>query len=131
MHRKRYEWRCPELTERQRIADAEELSLFGAGDAGVGAEAVVVVEARFGRPGRDGVAAHVAEFAREADDFFAGTGIPRRHGAARAGIAAFECNLAYFESHDVIFVGTEKLVLPKRGNAADFERGAEAFARFV
>jgi len=105
--------------------------LFSAGDAGVGGEAIKMVEAWFGRPRRQRVTPHVAVMFAEAEPVFASTRIARRNRAARAGIAAFKRNVADFETHYIIFIGAEELVLPERRNAGDFERGAEAFARFI
>src|SRR5882672_3602279 len=123
--------RLSALRERQRVADAEEFALFGGGDAGVGGEPVVVIEAGCGGPRRQGTAAHVAEFSGEAEDFFAGARIAWGNRAARAGMAALECDCADFEAHCVIFVWAEELVLPKCGDAVDFECRAKTFARFV
>src|SRR5256885_10967449 len=117
--------------ERYRIAEAEEFALLGAGDTSVCGQTIKMVEAGCGGPGRKGTAAHVAEFSREAENFFAGARIAWRNGAASAGMAALECDCADFEAHGVIFVGAEELVLPKRRNAVDLECGAETFARFV
>src|SRR2546421_2694743 len=117
--------------ERYWIAEAEEFALLGAWDTGVCGQTIKMIEAGCGGPGRKGIAAHVAEFSREAEDFFAGARIARGNGAARAGMAALECDCADFETHGVIFVGTEEAVLPKCGDAVDFECGAETFARFV
>ena len=105
--------------------------MFGAGDASVCGQTIKMVEAGCGGPWRKGTAAHLAEFSGEAENFFAGTRIARGNGAARAGMAALECDCADLEAHREIFVGAEELVLPKCGHAIDFECGAETFARFV
>src|SRR5712692_2396013 len=47
--------------QKKGVAEAEEFAGFGAGDAGVGGEAVEVVEAAGGRPGRELRAAKIAE----------------------------------------------------------------------
>src|SRR5882724_10207802 len=117
--------------ERYWIAEAEEFALLGAWDASVCGQAIKMVEAGCGGPRRKGTAAHLAEFLGEAENLFAGARISRRNGAPRARMAALECDCADFEAHGVIFVGAEELVLPKCGDAVDFECGAETFTRFV
>ena len=105
--------------------------MLGAWDTSVCGQTIKMVEAGCGGPVWKGTAAHLAEFFGEAEDFFAVARIARRNGAARAGMAALECDCADFEADGVILVGAEEAVFPKRGDAVDFERGAETFARFV
>src|SRR5262249_38857033 len=76
-------------------------------------------------------AAKLAEEFCEAGPVFSGAWIARRNGTAGAGIAAFKRDFADFETHDVIFIGSEELVFPKRRYTFDLECGAEAFARFI
>src|SRR5207302_9378548 len=96
--------------ERYWIAEAEEFALLGGGHASVCGQTIKMVEAGCGGPGRKGTASHVAEFLGEAENLFAGARIARGNGAARAGMAALECDCADFEAYSVIFVGTEELV---------------------
>src|SRR5256885_15898514 len=117
--------------ERYWIAEAEEFALLGAWDTSVCGQTIKMVEAGCGGPGGKGTPAHVAEFFGEAENFFAVARIARRNGAARAGMAALECDCADFEADCVILVGAEEPILPKCGDAVDFECGAETFARFI
>jgi hypothetical protein len=109
----------------------EQFILFGGGNAGVGGETVEVVEAGAGGPGREGGFAELGEALLEAFEDFAGLGIAGRDGATCAGIAALEICFTDFEADYAAFVFTEELVFPERGDAVDFEGGAETFARFV
>jgi len=115
----------------EEIADAEEFVGFGGGDAGVGGEAVEVVEAGAGGPGREGGFAELGEVFLEAFEDFAGLGIARWDGATGAGIAALETYFTDFEADYAAFVFAEELIFPKGGDAVDFESGAEALAGFV
>src|SRR5258707_926201 len=90
-----------------------------------------MVEAGGGRRWRQGIAAHFAKLFLEADQIFSRTGIARRDGTARAGIAALEGDFANLKSNWIIFVFAEKLIFPERGHAIDFQRGAESFTSFV
>jgi len=110
---------------------AEELTRFGGGDAGVGGEAVEMVEAGAGRPrGKRGFA-ELGEALLEAVECDAGKGIARRNRAAGAGIAALEMNFADLEAHGAALIFAEELVFPEGGHAIDFEGCAEAEADFV
>jgi hypothetical protein len=115
----------------ERIAQAQKFTRFAGGDARVGGQAVVVVEAGFGRPRRNMRAAVIAEDFLEAGDDFSGARVARRHRAARAGIAALELDFADAEAHGAAFFFAEELILPERGYPFDLERGAETLARFV
>jgi hypothetical protein len=117
--------------EVEGIADAEEFIGFGRGDASVGGEAVEVVEAGAGGPGRQGGFAEVGEAFLEAFEDFAGLGIAGRDGAAGAGIAALEIDFADFEADYAAFVFAEELVFPEGGDAVDFQSGAKALAGFI
>jgi len=86
---------------------AEELAGFSAGDASVGGEAVEVVEAGEGGPGGEGSLAELGETFLETVEGFAGVGIPRGDGAAGAGVAAFQMNVADGETNGAAFVGAE------------------------
>jgi hypothetical protein len=120
-----------EFREMEGIADAEEFVCFGGGYAGVGGEAIEVIEAGAGGPGREGGFAELGEAFLEAFEDFAGLGIARRDGAAGAGIAALEIDFADFEADYAALVFAEKLIFPPGRDSIDFERGAEAEASFV
>ena len=110
---------------------AEEFAGFGGGDAGVGGEAIEVVEAVAGRPRRQGGLAELGEKFLEAFEDFTGAGITRGYRAAGAGMAAFKIHFANFEADDAAFFLAEELIFPEGGDAVDFERGTEAFADFI
>jgi hypothetical protein len=120
-----------ELRETESIAYAEEFVCFGGGDAGVGGQAVEVVEAGARGPGRESGFAELGEAFLEAFEDFAGLGIAGRDGATGAGIAALETYFTDFEADYAAFVFAEELIFPKGGDAVDFERGAKALAGFV
>jgi len=67
----------------------------------------------------------------EAVDGDAGEGIARGDGAAGAGIAALEMDLADLEADGAALVFAEELVFPEGGDAIDFEGSAEAEADFA
>ena len=114
-----------------KIALAEELAGFGGGDAGVGGEAIEMVEAGARRPrGKRGFA-ELGEALLEAIECDASKGIARGNGAAGAGVTALEMNFADLEAHGTGLVFAEELVFPEGWHAIDFERGAEAEADFV
>ena len=119
------------LGEAEGIADAEEFVGFGGGDASVGGEAVEVVEAGAGGPGRESGFAELGEAFLEAVEGFAGEGIAGRDGATGAGIAALEIDFTDFESDDAAFVFAEELVFPPSRDSIYFERRTEALAGFV
>ena len=98
----------------ERVAQAEEFAAFGAGDAGVGGEAVEVIEALGGGPCGELCAAQIGEAFLEAVIRDAGLRITRGNWAARAGIAAFEGDVPDAETHDSSFALGEKLILPER-----------------
>ncbi len=112
----------------QEIVDAEKFLGFGGGDAGVGGQAIKMIEAIAGRPRRKSCFALKGEVFLEAIEILAGAGIARRNGAPGTGIAAFEMNLADGEANDAAFVLAEELIFPEGGNAMEFEGGAEALA---
>ena len=111
---------------REDIAGAEEFVGFGGGDAGVGGEAVEVVEAIAGGPGCESGFALFGEMLLEAGEWDAGVGIARGDGAAGAGVAALEGDIANGEADDVAFVIGEELVFPEGGDAIYFQSGAKA-----
>ncbi len=120
-----------ESGKNQRIANAENSTRFGWGNARVGGHAVVMVEASFGSPRRDVRAAIIAEDFLKAGNDFAGARIARRNGAAGTGIAAFKIHFADAEADGTAFFLAKELVFPESGDAVDFERGAEALAGLV
>lgn len=114
--------------------------MFGGGDAGVGAEAVEVVEAVAGRPWRQGCFALTGEVFLEAVEIFPGEWVAGRDGAAGAGVAALEVDFADAEADDAALVGTEELIFPEGresftvgggGIRVNLECGAETPASFV
>jgi hypothetical protein len=101
------------------------LAGFGAWYARVGGQTIKMVEAVAGRPcGQSGFTLANKMFL-EADQVDAGAGIAGRYGAAGAGIAAFEMNLADGETDDAAFVFAKQLIFPEGRDAIDLERGAE------
>src|SRR3989454_3549549 len=119
------------LAQEKRVADAQSLANFTRGDARVGGHTVVMIEAGFGTPRRNMRAAVIAEDFLEAGNDLSSARIARGNRAARARIAAFEIHFADAEAHRAAFFFAEELILPERGDAVDFERGAEALADFV
>jgi len=108
------------------IARAEEFAGLGGGDAGVGGEAVEVVEAGERRPGGQCRLTEFGETLLEALQDGTGAGIAGRNGAASAGIAALEGYFADGEADHAAFVFPEEAVFPEGGNSGDFESSAEA-----
>src|SRR5260370_38455981 len=53
------------------------------------------------------------------------------NGAARSWIASLEIHLSDAEAHGAPFFLAEELIFPERRHAVNFERRAEALARFV
>src|SRR5258707_3672662 len=108
-----------------------------------------MVEAGGWGPGRQSLAAQVAETFLEAGAFGGGLRVATRNGAAGAGVAALEVHFADAEAHHAAFVFAVELIFPERGqvsvgtrsfrgdfrpgnlSAIDFERGAKAPARAV
>ena len=135
--------------------------MFGAGDAGVGGQAVKMVEAGSGGPRRKLGSAQVGKAFLEAVVGDAGLGFAGGYGTSGAGVAALEGDVADFEAHDSALALGEESVFPERGQfvgrdyqalgmvsisgeietvgsgvdalraAINFERGAETPARFV
>jgi len=130
-HREKRRPKGQPLQKRDRIADAEEFAGFGTGDAGVGGQAVEMVEARGGGVGGERFLAHGAELFLEGGEFFGGFRVARRDGAAGAGVGAFEGDFADAEAARVVFFGGEELVFPECRDAGEFESGAEAAAGLV
>jgi hypothetical protein len=103
---------------------------FGGGDAGVGGEAVEMLEAVCVGPGWKLRVAKLGEAYLEADGIDAGVGMAYRDGAADAGVAAFDGHLAELEANDAAKLGADEAVFPESGDAVDLERGAETEAGF-
>src|SRR5216684_3253990 len=97
------------------VAEAEGLAGFGGGDAGVGGDAVEMVEAGGRGPGRKSFAAQVAEAFLEAGDFGGGLRVARRDGAAGARVAALEMDFADAEAHHGALVFAVEPIFPERG----------------
>lgn len=114
---------------------------MGGGDAGVGGEAVEVVEARAGGPCGESGFAPASEMLLEAVEIQTGERIAGRNGAAGAGIAALEGDFADGKANDAAFVFAEELVFPEGRQLlskrdpfrvdVDFESGAKAKANVV
>src|SRR5947208_6798423 len=115
----------------ERVAHAQDTTKFRSGHAGVGGQAVVVVEARFRRPGREIGATKIGEALLETGDDLSCTRVARGNGTTSARIAAFEIHFANAESDGAAFFFAKEMVFPKRRYVIDFQRGAEALARFV
>jgi len=90
-----------------------------------------MVEASLRRPNREIGAPKIGEAFLEAWDDFSRVWIARRNRAARAGVAALEIHFANAEAHGTAFSFAKELIFPERRDTVDFERGAEALARFV
>jgi hypothetical protein len=136
------------ILQKKRVTEAKELAGFGGRDTGVGGEAVVMIEALGGGPGRKLRATEIAETFLEAGDIGSRMRVARWNGAARARIAAFEGHIANAEADHAAFVFRKELVFPEsrdfircdhktvnalcggRAVTIDFERGAEPPARF-
>jgi hypothetical protein len=111
--------------------EAEEFAGFGGRDAGVGGEAVEVVEALAGGVRRQSGFAELRETFLETFEDCASVGIAWRNRTTRAGIAALELNITNGEAHGVALVGREELIFPEGRDAVDFESGAETEADVV
>lgn len=103
---------------------------FGGGDAGVGGEAVEMLEAVGVGPGWKGSVAQFGEAFLEADRVDSCVGSARGDGAADAGVAALEGDFAEVETDDAAKLGADEAVFPESGDATDLERGAETQAGF-
>src|SRR5437016_7713117 len=117
--------------DAERVAYAQDSTKFRSGHAGVGGQAVVVIEARFRRPGREIGATKIGEALLETGDDLSCTRVARGNGTTSARIAAFEIHFANAESDGAAFFFAKEMVFPKRRYVIDFRRGAEALARFV
>src|SRR5258708_17480525 len=117
--------------QEKRVSDAQYFAGFTGSDARVGGHAVVVVESRFGAPRRDMRAAVIAEDFLEAGNDLSCARVARRNGAARAGITALEIHFANAEAHGAALFLAEESIFPERRYTINFERRAEALARFV
>lgn len=102
------------------VALAEEFGGFGGGDAGVGGQAIEMVEAGAGGPWGESGLALLGEAFLEAVESDAGEGIAGRDGAAGAGIAALEMDCADLEADGAAFVFAEELIFPEGGDTIDF-----------
>src|ERR1700687_501468 len=96
------------------------------------------------RPGRQTLAAEVAETFLEAEDVGPGSRVAGGNGAAGARIAALEVDFSDAEAHYAALVFAVELIFPERRqvtvhtcslrgnvNASDFERGAKALAHSI
>ena len=90
-----------------------------------------MVEARFRRPGREIGATKIGEALLETGDDLSRARVARGNGTTSARIAALEIHFANAESDGAAFFFAKEMVFPKRRYAIDFQRGAEALARFV
>jgi len=118
-------------TEGEGVVEAEGFAGLRGGYAGVGGEAIEVVEAGARRPGWQGGFALLREMLLERGDELASARIARGNGTAGTRIAAFEMNFADGETDDAAFVFAEELIFPERGDAIDFERGTETPTHIV
>jgi hypothetical protein len=126
--------------QQKRVAEAEDFTALGAGDAGVDGESVEVIEANGGRPRRQLRVAQVDEAFLEATVRDAGLRFARGNWTARARVTALEGHITDLEPHHIALALGEEPIFPEwrqgfgraRGAACiDFERGAETPARFV
>lgn len=108
----------------------ETLAGFCRGDAGVGGEAVEVLEAVGVGPGRKMGAALLSETFLETDDVGAGLRIAGGDGAAYAWIAAFKSDFADMETNYTTKFRAEELVFPESWHAVELQSGAETQTGF-
>ena len=106
------------------------LAGFGEGDAGVGGEAVEMLEAVRVRPGRQMGAALLSKMFLKADDVGADVGIACGNGAADARVAAFKGDFADVETDYAAELSAEELVFPEWRHAVELQSGAETQASF-
>src|SRR5438309_11465939 len=92
------------------VAHAQDSTKFRSGHARVGGQAVVVVEARFRRPGREIGATKIGEALLEACDDFSCAGVARGNGTTSTGIAALEIHCANAESNGAAFFFARELI---------------------
>ena len=115
----------------QGVAHAEEFGGFGAGDTGVRAKAVEMVEPLTRRPRRQRRLTKLREALLEAIEHHAAKRIPRRHRATRTGIATLERNIPNLKAHHAAFIFAEQTVFPERRHSIDFQRRAKALPYIV
>src|ERR1700674_5403610 len=104
------------------------LAGFGGGDAGVGGQAVEMLEAIGVGPGRKMGAALLGEMFLKVDGVGTGMRIARGNGAADAGVATFKGDFADVETDYAAKLGAEELVFPEWRDAVEFQSGAETQA---
>lgn len=121
---------CRLVLEKQSVADVEGLAGFGGGYAGVGGEAVEMLEAVSVRPGRQIGAALLGEMFLKADDVGAGVRIACGNRAADAWVAAFKGDFADVETDYAAKFSAEELVFPEWRHAVELQSGAETQAGF-
>src|SRR5712692_8502749 len=85
-----------------------------------------MIEAPLRRPRRERRAAEFREALLKAGELRASVRIARRDRASRAGMAALEIHIADAKAHRRVGFRAEKLVLPERWDAIQFQRGAKA-----
>jgi hypothetical protein len=129
-----------ESAKHEGVGEAEELARFGGGDAGVGGEAVEVIESGTGRPSGESGFSELSEPSLEAVENGAGVRIAGRDGTTRARIAALESDFTDCEANDTAFLFTEETIFPEGGQLfagrgafrveIDFEGGPETLAGF-
>lgn len=108
----------------------EGLAGFGGGDAGVGGEAIEMLEAVGVRPGRQMGAPLLGEMFLKADDVGAGVWIACWDGAADTRVAAFKSDFADVETDYAAKFSAEELIFPEGRYAVELQSGAETQAGF-
>ena len=103
----------------------ETLAGFCRGDAGVGGEAVEMLEAVGVGPGRKMRAALLSKMFLKADGVGADARIACRNGAADAWVAAFKSDFADMETDYAAKFSTEEMVFPEWRHAVEFQSRAE------
>ena len=119
------------LLQKDGVTNAQSFAGFGRSDSRVHGEPVVVGEASFGRPAWNVRAAKIRETLLETGNDLARLRIPRRNGAARAGITALEVHFTDANAYGASLFLTEEPILPERRDVVDLERGAESQSRLV
>ena len=108
----------------------EGLAGFGGGDAGVGGEAIEMLEAVGVRPERKMGAALLGEMFLKADDVGASVGIACGDGATDAWVAAFKGDFADVKTNYAAKFSAEELVFPEWRHAIELQSGSETQAGF-
>ena len=120
------------VSAADRITGPQPFSMLCRGNEGVDAEVIEVLDpVRLACPGGIVGSAKIAKALLESGQIDPAHCVASRHGAAGAGIHAFEPNVADRERHGIALVDAEESVLPERVHAVDFHWSAEAPSRLL